>query len=363
MTDANMVSWQKRYNLTAHEAADWFDMLDEEQLRSLAASIREHGLLEPINMWQRPEDGVWIVLDGRNRLAAMASLDMDLLELMKLAVHTKDPVGWIYAKNWDRRHLTPEKQRELILKRIANNPERSDRAIAAEVGKSHPTVAAIRKEGEATGKVLPVTKRVGKDNKARKAAVRASKPLTSVSVPSEPPPSKYSALIRINERLIADSKPPLASYLEALEQERDELKTKLASTQLLADQRFEDLDQPDLIRAAQDCIRAMDKDSFTQFREWFREFTGVADDRKDKYVPMIVHLAPSGAAPKRRGRPSKLTDEQRAGILSLTAEGYDAKFIVTALCLNSEQDVYAIRHRAKRGDKGAAEAENLEHGR
>jgi ParB-like chromosome segregation protein Spo0J len=328
----NMVSWKVRYNLEAHEAADWFDMLEGQDLLDLVASIRENGLKDEIDIWERPEDGVWIVLDGRNRLTALSMLDIELTPEMEKRVVTDDPVKHIFAKNMDRRHLTPLDRRKLILKRLGQAPEHSDRAIAEEFKVSHPTVAAIRKEGEATGKVLPVTKRVGLDRKARKDAVRPPKPLTSASsrqtvVTSEPAPK------------------PLAAYLEKLEQETDELKAKLAS-------RFEDLDQPELISAAKDCIRAMDVQTLTDFKAWFREFTGLAHDRKDKYAPMIAHLAPSGAAPKRRGRPSKHTQEQRAGILSLTAQGHNAKFIAEALCV-SEQDVYTERFRAKRGDQGA----------
>lgn len=48
---------------------------------------------------------------------------------------------------------------------VAANPEKSDRAIAAEIGVSHPTVGKVRK---ATGKLFPVEKRTGRDGKMRK---------------------------------------------------------------------------------------------------------------------------------------------------------------------------------------------------
>jgi hypothetical protein len=48
---------------------------------------------------------------------------------------------------------------------VAANPGKSDRAIAAAAGVSRPTVAKARK---ATGKLLPVEKRVGKDGKTRR---------------------------------------------------------------------------------------------------------------------------------------------------------------------------------------------------
>jgi hypothetical protein len=59
----------------------------------------------------------------------------------------------------------PAKQR--AAEAVAANPQKSDRAIAEEIGVSHPTVAKARKE--ATGNDLPVDKpRVGKDGKTRR---------------------------------------------------------------------------------------------------------------------------------------------------------------------------------------------------
>ena len=55
---------------------------------------------------------------------------------------------------------------------VAANPGKSDRAIASEIGVSHPTVAAARK---ATGKDFPV-ERTGLDNKTRRMPQRQPAP-------------------------------------------------------------------------------------------------------------------------------------------------------------------------------------------
>jgi hypothetical protein len=55
---------------------------------------------------------------------------------------------------------------------VAANPEKSDRAIAEEIGTSHTTVQNARK---ATGNLLPVEKRTGRDGKKRKQPARKSK--------------------------------------------------------------------------------------------------------------------------------------------------------------------------------------------
>ena len=60
---------------------------------------------------------------------------------------------------------------EIAAAAVARSPEKSDRAIAAEIGVSHPTVAKAR---EATGNNLPVEKRTGIDGKARSLPQRSA---------------------------------------------------------------------------------------------------------------------------------------------------------------------------------------------
>jgi hypothetical protein len=59
-------------------------------------------------------------------------------------------------------------------KAVAENPQKSDRAIAAETGVSHHTVAKARRS---TGKQLPVDARLGLDGKVRRLPV--AKPKTA----------------------------------------------------------------------------------------------------------------------------------------------------------------------------------------
>jgi hypothetical protein len=56
----------------------------------------------------------------------------------------------------------------VLAKLVAAQPEKSDRQLAKQAGVSHPTIAKARRAAEATGKALPVDKRVGADGKPRK---------------------------------------------------------------------------------------------------------------------------------------------------------------------------------------------------
>jgi len=62
---------------------------------------------------------------------------------------------------------------ERAAKAIADSPRKSDRAIAAEIGVSHPTVARARRE--TTGNNFPVDTRVGLDGKVRQMPKRKPK--------------------------------------------------------------------------------------------------------------------------------------------------------------------------------------------
>ena len=59
---------------------------------------------------------------------------------------------------------------------VKANPEKSDRAIAAEIGVSQPTVSKARKDLEATDKELSVDERIGLDGKTRKLPEKKQEP-------------------------------------------------------------------------------------------------------------------------------------------------------------------------------------------
>lgn len=88
---------------------------------------------------------------------------------------------------------------------VAANPAKSDRAIAEEIGVSHPTVAKARKA--ATGKSLPVDKRTGRDGKARKLPTRAEREPVPASddMPASddipPTPAEAKRAARANAKL------------------------------------------------------------------------------------------------------------------------------------------------------------------
>jgi hypothetical protein len=73
------------------------------------------------------------------------------------------------ALNLARRHLSTAAKRQLIADQLAETPGRSNRWVGKQLGVSHPTVASVRAELEATGKIYQFERTVGEDGKQRPA--------------------------------------------------------------------------------------------------------------------------------------------------------------------------------------------------
>jgi ParB-like chromosome segregation protein Spo0J len=179
--------------LPIHPAADLFPLVSESELKELAEDIRKNGLQTQIVLWSERNDSPRYLLDGRNRLDALALLGWLLPtsrkagdpfkispdsgiglggfpRISRLQVITKhcsgDPYAVALALNVHRRHLTADQKRELIEKLLKAKPEASNRTIAKQTKVDHKTVGKTRAELEGRGEIPHVEKRT--DTKGRK---------------------------------------------------------------------------------------------------------------------------------------------------------------------------------------------------
>lgn len=120
-------SWREVFRV--HPAADLFPLLPEDELQKLAEDIRTNGLKEAIVFHVSDKGGEPLLIDGRNRLAAMEKAGIDFLDGWSFSEHklrnlpqgsvepnTKllpsetDPQLYVISRNILRRHLTPEQR-------------------------------------------------------------------------------------------------------------------------------------------------------------------------------------------------------------------------------------------------------------
>lgn len=136
--------------MLAHPAAEVLPLLRGAEYDDLVASIREHGLLEPITL----HEGA--VLDGRNRLRACEEAGI-APRFVDWNGEGGSPVTFAAEKNIHRRHLTPSQRAAFALQYLdmleEEARERQRKAAArtnAALGRSHDpdTVVATRPEAQ-----------------------------------------------------------------------------------------------------------------------------------------------------------------------------------------------------------------------
>ena len=81
-----------------HPAASIFPLFEDDELQSLADSIRDNGLKESVKL----HDG--LVIDGRNRLAACRMAGVE--PRFETVDVNGSPAAYVYAVNFNRRHLS-----------------------------------------------------------------------------------------------------------------------------------------------------------------------------------------------------------------------------------------------------------------
>ena len=122
---------------------------DYERLKK---SIREAGGLWPGHEIVVDENGV--ILDGYTRERVCAELELPCPRRVRTDLTSEDEkFAYIVNVNMARRHLTIDQKRQLTTEYLRRFPEKSNRAIAAEVGLADKTVGVVRHEAEASAEI------------------------------------------------------------------------------------------------------------------------------------------------------------------------------------------------------------------
>jgi hypothetical protein len=202
-------SWRKY--LRVHSAADKLPMMEEAELEELAEDIKANGLRTGITILgkkpDQPSTELPILIDGRNRLAAMAQAGLlavnnqghlcirisndaeQGLRLIKYNYRDGDPDKLSRSLNVIRRHLSPEVKRRLIGNALQADPTQSDRAVAKQINEErnlnidHKTVGRVRHEQEDVGRIPTSDARtdtLGRQQPATKPAAPPTDPTDNI---------------------------------------------------------------------------------------------------------------------------------------------------------------------------------------
>jgi ParB/RepB/Spo0J family partition protein len=146
--------------LAPHPIAEQDDLMNSWELDSLKASIKVHGIREPITLF-RENSRIWI-LDGRNRWRAAKAVGhrFTVGDFRVFSGTLTEAAQLANDANDIRRHLTPEQRKKKAARLVKQYPGLSTRTLAAMAGVSHSTIAELKnQEKEDDGRLRDFVKR------------------------------------------------------------------------------------------------------------------------------------------------------------------------------------------------------------
>lgn len=113
--------------------------LDPEELASLSASIREHGVLQPLIVMPGDQPGVYVLIAGERRWRAAVQAGLETVPAMVRQASEQQKLEIALIENLQRTDLTPLEMAEAF-RQLNEEFSLSHEEIAARVGKSRVSV-------------------------------------------------------------------------------------------------------------------------------------------------------------------------------------------------------------------------------
>lgn len=140
------------------EFKDLLPVLTLEELESLENSILQYGMLDSIKIWQEPDTGEWIIIDGHNRYNILKKHNIEWhyqqdYKIMDELETREDVKQWMLEQQLGRRNLT-ETERYEIVQRFKSVFEKKAKENQSSGGKGLTNLSKVntRKEmAKATG--------------------------------------------------------------------------------------------------------------------------------------------------------------------------------------------------------------------
>lgn len=114
-------------------------MIDQSDLKELAASIVEHGILQPLIVAEDPESGNYILIAGERRWRAAQLAGLSMVPVIERTVTEQGQLELALIENLQRTDLTPLEMAEAY-RQLAENFSLTHEQISDRVGKSRTSV-------------------------------------------------------------------------------------------------------------------------------------------------------------------------------------------------------------------------------
>ncbi len=103
------------------EFEELLPVLSPEELEKLEKSILQYGMLDPIKIWQEPNTGEWIIIDGHNRYSILKKHNIDWhywqdYKIMTELETREDVKQWMLEQQLGRRNLSDAEKYEIVQK-------------------------------------------------------------------------------------------------------------------------------------------------------------------------------------------------------------------------------------------------------
>lgn len=161
-------------------------VLTQEELGKLENSILQYGLLDPIKIWQEPDTGEWIIIDGHNRYNILKkhNIEWHYWQDYKIMgeLETRENVKlWMFEQQLGRRNLSEAERYEIVqkFKSIFQKKAKENQSLGGKGSTNLPKVDT-RKEmskavGVSEGTYSKIDKVMKSDNEEVKQKLREKK--------------------------------------------------------------------------------------------------------------------------------------------------------------------------------------------
>jgi len=237
------------------EFEDLLPVLTPEESEKLENSILQYGMLDPIKIWQEPDTGKWIIIDGHNRYNILKKHDIEWhywqdYKIMGELESREDVKQWMLEQQLGRRNLSDVEKYEIVQK-FKSVFEKKAKENQSSGGKGLTNLSKVntRKEmakavGVSEGTYQKLDKVMQSDNEDIKQKLREKKVSTDKAYQEiKNPKPKEKESVTPEQKIIE-----FDNRMNEIDKEISSLRTERESLMRRRRSLFESLDIPSTVK-------------------------------------------------------------------------------------------------------------------